>query len=501
MDFLQRLKNSLSNNDSAIAFCILDKFYSYQNLFEKVIEIQFLIQGHCTKKIGRIGVVTNNDIETYASLIACWFSGFSYVPLNPLFPVERNNVIVKEAGINVILDSSNTENPIRTLNNDVSVIETKNLKNRGGGTLSIHDDYINNEMYVLFTSGSTGVPKGVSISFANLDNFVTAFECTPFKIGPTDKCLQMFELTFDVSISSFLIPLLNGGAVYTVSSENIKYIEVLKTISKYELTSLQIVPSIIRLGKSLLPRINFSSVKNCILTGEATTIDLIPIWKSCLPYAQIYNFYGPTEATIYCSYLNIDPNRIKSYNNLLAIGTPMKGVSFKILNEEGQEVAGHEKGELIISGHQVTKGYTNSDRNSKSFLTNDLNGTSTRFYRSGDLCFKDSQECFFYCGRLDNQIKIQGFRVELSEIEFSVRERTNLNNIVLVSTNKQQLTTLILVVETIDGFDKDDLIDYLKHKLPQYMIPDQVKILSEFPLNASGKTDRNKIKQLVNELI
>jgi acyl-coenzyme A synthetase/AMP-(fatty) acid ligase len=309
----------------------------------------------------------------------------------------------------------------------------------------------------------------------------------------------MFELTFDVSVSSYLPALLKGACVYTVPNDGIKYMHVLRVMTQYRLTSVQMVPSVIKLAKKLLNRISIPEVKRCILTGEATMVDLLELWLPCVPNASIFNFYGPTESTIYCSFLQYAEARPKSYNGMLAIGKSLKGMDLLIVNDLGDEASPNEKGELLIGGPQVTAGYLkNESKNKESFVSRSINGEPKSFYRSGDMCYRDEDGEIFYCGRFDNQVKIQGFRIELSEIEFLVRKQFGVNNVVIVEENEQGVTKLLLVIESQLNEDITKIIAYLKDKLPDYMVPGVTNSMEEFPLNSSGKTDRKKIKEILS---
>ncbi len=488
------MENFILYNDKS-AFCIKDRFYTYRDLQIAVSSIQGQIddiKGKISEK--RIAVICNDDFETYASLFAIWFSGFAYVPLGLHNPIDRNLTILKEANINTIISSTSIQDSrYSTFLKIQPEITGEDLSE-----LELPETAQEDLMYILFTSGSTGLPKGVPISYKNLTSFVTAFEGSPFNIIAEDKCLQMFELTFDVSVSSFLIPLLNGACVYTVPNNVIKYVHILKLLSKYGLTSIQIVPSIIRLAQPLLSKFTFPSVRNCILTGEATFVDLLDPWRRCIPGARIFNFYGPTESTIYCAYYELEPGKSKSYNGMLAIGKAIENMELIIIDEEGKELGANEKGELLISGPQLTQGYLDIEKSKTSFIRNQALDQHAVYYRSGDLCFVDEDGDILYCGRLDNQVKIQGFRVELSEIEILVRSSFNVNNVVIATKNNSGIMELGLILEAGTDMDYTAIVSHLKEKLPQYMIPVKISTLKEFPLNSSGKTDRNKIKELVN---
>jgi D-alanine--poly(phosphoribitol) ligase subunit 1 len=494
---LHDLIKSFQINANRNALCIKDEYFTFQDLSQKVAGLISVIESNQRmNNSSKIALVCSDSIYTYASILALWFLKKAYVPLGMHNPVERNLSILTSAEIDCILSS---ELLLDDRYHSYEIVNPKSMAVSNFDTLEFGKREAD-LAYILFTSGSTGIPKGVPISFRNLTAFINAFQSSPFTISENDRCLQMFELTFDVSISSFLIPLLKGACVFTVPTDVIKYIHVLKLIEKYRLTSIQIVPSVIKLAAPLLNRITFTSVKNCILTGEATSVDLLPIWSKCLPNAAIYNFYGPTEATIYCSRYLIDLNSVKSYNQLLAIGKPFAGISFLIVDENLKEVKKGEKGELLISGEQITNGYLNNEqKNSDLFLNMIVNGRQSIFYRSGDLCFQDESDDYYYCGRLDNQVKIQGFRVELSEIEMLIRSYFHLNNIAFVKPSKAGTNEIWQVIEGLSQIDEADIMNHCKSNLPTYMIPSKIIQMETFPLTSSGKTDRGKIKSLIND--
>eukprot|EP01093_Parvamoeba_rugata_P007652 TRINITY_DN2238_c0_g1_i2.p2 TRINITY_DN2238_c0_g1~~TRINITY_DN2238_c0_g1_i2.p2 ORF type:complete len:185 (+),score=53.01 TRINITY_DN2238_c0_g1_i2:823-1377(+) len=182
---------------------------------------------------------------------------------------------------------------------------------------------------------------------------------------------------------------------------------------------------------------------------------------------------------------------------MLAIGKAFKGIDAVILDENLQVVKNGNKGELYISGHQVTQGYwKNPEKNNESFINLDYNGINQKFYKTGDLCLIDSDNDILYYGRLDNQVKIQGYRIELGEIEFHVREAISGKNAVAFTyKNKNGTNEIAICIET-KNVDEDKLIKSLKTKLPSYMIPSTIYRLEKFPLNTSDKVDKKKIMSL-----
>jgi D-alanine--poly(phosphoribitol) ligase subunit 1 len=476
------------------AFCINDVFYNYKQLGEYVSKIRFAINELNPENI-HIGLVANDDIETYASIFALWLEGKAYIPLHPNQPLDRCEEIIKQIHINTVLDSSET-----TVFLNQQVINTHNL--------SYNDDFlanpaaidINSLAYVLFTSGSTGIPKGVTISRKNVGAFMDSFWDCGIAITEEDKCLQCFDLTFDVSVQCFLAPLTKGACVYTVPHDQIKYSYVYGLLEDQHLTFGAMAPSMIRYLKPYFEEINVPSMKYCILTGEASPVDLVHQWEKCIPNAELYNFYGPTEVTIYCTYYKIYGGaEIKTLNGMLSIGEPMKNVKAIVVDEDYNILLKGEKGELCVCGDQVSDGYWNSpEKNAQAFFEKRYEGSIQRFYHTGDLCYFDNEDSLMLYGRLDSQAKIQGYRVELGEVEYHAREYLEGNNAAVITfTNSIGNTELALFIEG-EKVNTALLINYMKTKIPLYMIPTKILVEREFPLNSNSKVDKRKLKEKIS---
>jgi D-alanine--poly(phosphoribitol) ligase subunit 1 len=489
------LKESFSNYQNNNAFCIQESFYTYKELEEVVNNIYKEIIS-CNFKVSiKIGIVTSNTIQTYASILACWFSGNSYVPLNPRIPKERNVLITKDANVLVVLGDCE-ETLLDFLNIDeIKIICTSELRNSKldfFNPVTFKDDTL---LYTLFTSGSTGLPKGVPIRNKNINSFLDSYNTLGFKSNSEDRFLQMFDLTFDVSVASYLVPLLIGACIYTVPSDGLKYMNVYKTLRDHKITFASIVPSIVTYLKPYFNEVNLPHLKYCILTAEASNTKVIQEWQKSIPKAKIVNLYGPTEATIWCSVYEYNAATEKSYNDMMIIGKPFKNVEVLILNESGVELPNGSKGELNISSDQLTDGYlNNNEKNIESFFMK--NGK--RFYKTGDLCYIDENGDIFYCGRIDHQIKVQGFRIELSEIEVAVRDKFKRNNLAVSYKNKVGVESICLFVEANYNIS-EEIKNMLASKLPYYMQPAQIRIIESFPYNTSNKIDRVKLSQLATE--
>ena len=492
-EVLTPLLESISNSKERNAFCIDGQFYTYNDLGRYISKIRCALLS-AKKHNQKVGLVINDDIETYASIFALWLEGNCYVPLHPNWPFERCIDICEQVELDLILDSSKDSRY-----EDVNVISTANLQ-YSFDMLSPRENVSDEELaYILFTSGSTGKPKGVMLMRKNVAAFMDSFWKTGIEISSEDRCLQAFDLSFDVSVQSYLVALTRGACVYTIPHGQIKYVYASELIEEHKITFGAMAPSMLRYLKPYFDEIDATSLKTCILTAEACPLNLMEDWFNCATNTDIYDFYGPTECTIYCTYYKLTKGgHNKSLNGIISIGKPMANCIGLILDEQGNEVPTGEKGELCIAGDQVTKGYwMNEEKNASSFFYKEVDGVTLRFYHTGDLCYKDVDGDIMYSGRLDHQAKIQGFRVEMGEIEFHAREFLNGRNVVcLAFDNKELLTEIAMFIES-EEFNPDEMIAYMRTKMPAYMIPTKLFYVPVFPLNSNDKVDKVKLKAMI----
>ncbi|WP_010522822.1 AMP-binding protein [Aquimarina agarivorans] len=492
MEFVKKLHQSIHTNAALNAFYIEETFYTYQEFSDLINAIRFAIQQTIDEKEKMVGLVTNNDLQTYAAILALWFEGKTYVPVNPDLPKIRNQKIFELTDIKHIIDSSET-----TVFSNYRVIHSSTIASYNED-LSLKNIKENDLAYILFTSGTTGLPKGVPISFSNVNILVNAIDKEPdFNLVASDKCLQMFELTFDFSVVTYLFPLLAGSCIYTIAKDAIKYFYVYKLIKEQKLTVLTMVPSIINYLRPYFSEINAPDVRYCSFGGGALHADIAKEWSECLPNCKIFNYYGPTEYTVYSGFYpyHKDTNT-KNHNGIIAIGKPQAGTQYIVVDENNQEVPTGVTGELCLGGGQVTPGYwKNPTKNKQSFFFKAYNEKKLRFYKTGDLVFKDEEGDFLYVGRSDFQVKIRGYRVELAEIEYHAKSKCEkkVNMVALDLKNKLGNAELGLAIES-DKFDFSAVLEYMKTKIPDYMIPSHLAFVKEFPHSINGKIDRKKLK-------
>ncbi len=501
---LKRIKHSFEKFPDKNALNINGTNFTYSDLGNVVSKVRTYLERNCDGEEKLIGILSKGSggIGTYGAIYGTLFAGKGYVPVNPSNPVERNNSILRRAGIKTLLCDELDERVKSFAEENGAVPVIINGLPECENNFSLPSVNENDIAYILFTSGSTGIPKGVPITLGNLNSFIEAFLELGFDIGENDRFLQMFELTFDFSVICYMIPLCIGACFYTVPTEGIKYTNVYAVMEEQGITFACLVPTVISYLKPFLNEISLEKIKYSLFCGETLFRDAAEEWSRCIPNGRIINAYGPTEATVFCT--TFDWNKYgpgkKTFNGGISIGKEMKNTKAVVVNEELKPAGEGEIGELCLSGAQLMPGYWNDPaKTSEVFFTLITGEKETVFYRTGDLAFIDGDGDLMFCGRKDSQIKIQGFRVELGEIEHYSREILgNLNSAAIAYKNSSGITMIHLFIEG-RAEDTDIILRKLRTKIPGYMMPTGITFLSSFPLSGNGKIDRPALAGLLNK--
>lgn len=505
MQLSNALCSSLKNNKDKIALEIDDRFISYEELdiFSDLLANSLLNTPSKTQE-DRVLIFGYRCPTTYIAITACIKANITFVPLNPKFPKERLLLIIKNSKANKMVVSESCKDAFLKLQDELDCMEifcnfdlstNKHKLNPLESKLG-KQKRCNNTAYILFTSGSTGVPKGVEVSRDNLYAYTNKI-IKDLAITSLDRSSNMFDITFDVAMHDIFCTLISGGTLCVVPDNLL--INPIRFIQQKNLTIFFSVPSLIRfltklkvLKEGFLPSLRLS-----LFCGEALSRQDACSWSLCANKSDVYNLYGPTETTIIAiKYLCFKNGKI--YNEKLnedgiPLGNALEGLEISLRDEHGDEVANGENGEIWISGDQVAIGYLHdSTKTNEKFI----HKNNKRWYKTGDIGIKKqigSELLYCYCGRIDDQVKIQGYRIELLEVDLKLSKITNLPCCTIV-INENGINKLIGIVET-NEIDTNEVIMKCNDELPHFMIPSKLVTLDKFPLNANGKVDRNRIKE------
>lgn len=488
---LQRVAHACAEFPGRPAFLIEGVEHSYDAFARSLSAVRQALAGAVRKPAQNIGIVAFDDLETYAAIFGTLFAGHTFVPINPTLPAERITSMLTQAEIATVFSSQAGVTLVGPPG--MRVIETRTLP-PAAIDLSLPALAGDALAYILFTSGSTGEPKGVPISHANLSAFIDAFFACTCPLTEHDRVLQMFELTFDFSIATYMTPLARGACVCTVPREAIKYTSVFDLLENHGITIAPMVPSILSYLRPYFGEIRLPALRHAYFCGEALYEDVVQEWSECVPNALIQNFYGPTEATVFSLVYDWKPGKAatKAINGIVCIGKPMAHMGAILIDENRNVVPAGERGEICLSGPQVTPGYwKNPEKNSASFFRDEA--SQTRYYRTGDLAEIDADGDLQFCGRVDHQVQIQGYRVELSEVEFHARAAiAKINLCAIAFQNRIGNSQIHLFVEG-DAKAAAQIKSHVATALPAYMVPTGITPVPALPLNPSGKVDRVKL--------
>jgi D-alanine--poly(phosphoribitol) ligase subunit 1 len=499
-DFLERIAQNLLEKRERRAFYIGGTGYNYGELASAIAEIQSALTSDNVGN-GHVGVCLADDIHTYASILALWMSGRAFVPVNPLFPAARNRKIMERLGLRWVLHSREMDPGVMIPGCRALHTGAIDLKSERKPVL---DKFTRErDAYVLFTSGSTGNPKGVRISFHNLNSFVRDFINYPaYSFTPEERFLQIYDLSFDASVHCYTVPLAIGASVHTVPPDGIKYLAAYKLMHEQQLTFVKMPPSTLSYLRPYFSSIRLPFLKYCLLGGEAFPSLLAGEWESCIPNALIQNVYGPTEVTVNCLIYdwNGPGSQRKARNGIASIGKVFGTSTALVIRENGAPAKPGETGELLVAGEQVSPGYWKDEQlNKKAYVELDLAGKIRRFYRTGDVVTVDGDGDVMYIGRNDEQVQVRGYRVELGEIESLARAFLDGKNVMAIGRDQGMgEMKIFLAVESVE-VDPLPLRGHLQEHLPSYMIPERILCIPHFPRLVSGKLDRKALSEMISE--
>lgn len=439
---------------------------------------QYILDFHSTPN-DSIAINQTKDYRYFLTMLACLEIGVPYVPMKYDYPMDRVMQIKEDANFSLLLDDAKMEEILAYQG------KVKNeLPEISGETTAD----------TIFTSGSTGRPKGVIIQRKALENFLGFMGETFKHVSPDERMLQCTEFNFDLSVMDVAFFLTRGVAIYfsNFQSNIFKWAYEIET---HKISLINTVPNnmIMFLTESVVERMDSSCLKYLTIGGARFSYGL---YQKCQKYftdkLEIYNFYGPTEATVYCHVKKITLNEeLDCTDSNVSIGKPLTGVNACIVND-GQVAPANMRGELYIGGIQLMREYINNPEQTKKALVQ-FNGQT--FYRSGDLAFMNEAGDYYIVGRADDTIKYRGFRINLLDIDSYITRLPYIQDSVTIAipnenTENQTLGFIILKEPKSVKEIKKDLAELLL----DYQIPEKIIFVETYPTNISGKVCRNTLK-------
>jgi amino acid adenylation domain-containing protein len=471
-----------------------------------------------------VALLAHRSKTAYAGILGILGAGKGYVPLNPKFPIERTRRMLDLSGCGMLIVGRTegfqhlpkllieVNRPLTVILPDlidVSWLSSDFPQHRfvpskemvDGNELPFHPEVSPTGIaYLLFTSGSTGQPKGVPIAQSNVRSYLQ-YVCDRYDVDENDRFSQEFDLTFDLSVHDMFVCWERGACLFSVPETSV--MAPAKFIRDHGLTMWFSVPSVIGVlaRLRLLPPGCFPSLRYSLFCGEPLASSYAQLWQEAAPNSILENLYGPTETTIAISRYRWNKNGSSQEcrNGIVPIGWIFDGQECRVVGTDRKAVPAGVTGELCLSGSQVTDGYWNEPQKTQEQFVRLPAAGERPWYRTGDMVQPGANGCFYYLGRIDHQVKIRGYRVELQEIEAVLRRACGTEQVVSVAwpIENGSADGVVAFVAGVAALNYDRVLDDCNKILPDYMVPRKIYLCDEMPLNANGKIDRHRLVSML----
>ena len=520
----KKIFESAKDNANLYALKIGNERTTYRELTTLSLRIASILvkMGAASEPIGLVG---QRELSVYAGVLGILYAGCPYVPINSKSSPDKIISVISATKIRFLVGSFK----------DLQAIELLLLENKrsdlianyicpfeieGRSTKWVNSNECSNERilcapvsrgpsdiaYILFTSGSSGVPKGVKVTHSNVCAYLDAV--TKFWSLPKGyRASQFYDMSFDLSVSDLFATWTNRGELCVLPECDL--LAPFDFIRREQINLWSSVPSvgIFMLKTGMLTEQSFPSLVVSWFCGEPFPKSLAVAWQQAAPNSTVENHYGPTEATIALSRHVYTPeqNAYQFAHGTVPIGNAFSGMEIEIIGEDGIPVKRGEKGQIVFKGLQISQGYLNDEeKTNASFVRFNWDDSGDTWYKSGDLGFVDEYGWLECLGRSDNQIKFSGKRVELGEIESHLSRYLTLKDIVIIPIRDANSIVTALVGFVTGGISKDEL-SFIRKDSQRFMdklyFPKQIIAIERLPYAISGKVDRKKLASIASELL
>lgn len=445
-----------------------------------------------------VGICLERGIEAIAAMLAILKAGGAYVPLDPSYPVERLRFMVEDAGISVILSEANWADELQTATTNVICLEQAFDAIAQESEQNLSTPCTADQLaYVIYTSGSTGTPKGVMVPHRAVNRLVCNTDYVQITAG--DRMAQVANLAFDAATFEVWGALLNGAHLVGIEREiTLSPSDFATTLQQQNISILFLTTALLNQTVSQIPDA-FRSLKYLLFGGEMANVDQVRSLVQQGKPQHLLHVYGPTENTTFSTWYEIQ--EISQNATTIPIGRAIANTQVYVLDDHLKPVPAGVIGEIYLGGNGLAKGYLNRpdltaekfmDCSSATWVEETINGF---LYKTGDRAFYHPDGNLEFLGRVDNQIKIRGFRVELSEIELAIAQHSSVQTVVVVVREIDQDRQLVayIVPSEAEVPTERELRSLLKKRLPAYMIPAAFVVLDSLPLTANGKVDQRAL--------
>ncbi|MDP4196834.1 MAG: amino acid adenylation domain-containing protein, partial [Bacteroidota bacterium] len=485
---IKSFEEHVRTNPDSIAVKYEDQAISYGELNRRSNMLARYLSDNGVKPEVIVALMAKRSIETIVSILAILKAGGAYLPVDPLYPEGRINYILEDSKASIIITQKDLDHKLQQSNLKVIYLDNiwENVEDYPPYSLQNRVEK-ENLAYVIYTSGSTGNPKGVMLNHLGLANLVQA-QNKIFDISSSSRLLQFASLSFDASVSEIFTSLTSGAQLLLAPKEKLTASdELIELLEEEKVSVVTLPPSLL----SNLPRRRFPYLKTIISAGERCPEEISHIFSE---ECRFINAYGPTEATVGSSFYLVE----KSDETLgsVPIGKPIENGLLYILDEYLSPMPIGLTGELYIGGIGLARGYLNKAHlTAERFIPDpfDKSGKGERLYRTGDLARYLADGNIEFMGRVDNQVKLRGFRIELEEIENTLLQSSQIKESAVLIDEMSQNRNLIAFCTLRNASQTADIAlirEEIRLKLPDYMVPSNYVFLEQMPLTSNGKIDR-----------
>lgn len=512
----QLLTESARRSPRRLAVSFKGQGLTYEELHEQSSQLAATLRNCGVRNGDRVGIYLHKSLESMVSIFGILKAGGVYVPLDPNSPPRRVAFIIQNCGMRAVITTAQKFEGLRAVTSSDGRPEVVLVDGAGEGEppwpgsrvlsgetsplapaqAAREQNRIDTDLaYILYTSGSTGEPKGVMLTHRHALTFID-WACDAFRITDSDRLSNHAPLHFDLSILDIFCAIKAGATVILVPERLSTFpVRLAEFIHQEGITIWYSVPSALTLLvlHGQLQRFPFERLRTVLFAGEVLPVKYLRTLMQAIPHAEFYNLYGPTETNV-CTFYKV-PSLAQDRVQPIPIGKACANADVFALNDRGLPIGLGEEGELYVRGSLLTKGYWGDPQRTQQVLVRNPRQPhfEEQVYRTGDIVTVDEDGNYILIGRRDHMVKSRGYRIELGEIETALNSHPRIREAAAVAVPDEQVGNRIkavVVLDSSDGLTAADLKRFCANRIPHYMVPDTIEFRSILPKTSTGKIDR-----------